>query len=70
MIDNCGYKSHPEIQINDEEATLDEIYVSPLGHLMVKVFFPKKKVWSTYNIGKWENIILPQMEEKIDKWKV
>ena len=64
MNDNNGYKSHPTININDKKALVDEIYVSPLGHLMVKVFFPERKIWSTYNIGKWEEIILPMIKEK------
>jgi hypothetical protein len=64
MNDVSGYKSHPPININDKEAILDEIYVSPLGHLMVKVFFPERKVWTTYNIGKWREIIMPKIKEK------
>ena len=64
MNDGSGYKSYPPININDKEAILDEIYVSPLGHLMVKVFFPERKIWTTYNIGKWEEIIMPKIKEK------
>ncbi len=70
MIDSMGYKSHPPIKINNKDANLDEIYVSPLGHLMIKVFFPEKKIWNTYNIGKWEKVILPLIKEKKDKWTV
>ena len=71
MIDTGGYKYHPSIKINDKNATLDEIYVSPLGHLMVKVYLPEKKIWNTYNVGKWEKVILPLIKEKkLDKWTV
>ena len=65
------YKATPPVKINDKDAIVDEIYIAPLGHLMVKLYFPDKKVWTTYNIGEWKNIILPHIKEKeIEKWTV
>ena len=64
MTPTSGYKSNPPIKINDKNATLDEIYVSPLGHLMVKVYFPSTRIWNTYNVGEWSDIILPLIKEK------
>ena len=29
----------------------DEIYISELGHIMVKVYNIELKVWTTYNFG-------------------
>ncbi len=35
---------------------LEDIHVSELGFLMVRVYFPDKKHWITWNINKLENI--------------
>lgn len=37
--------------------TLDKIYVSELGFLMVKVYFPDTKTFTTYNVDNLENFL-------------
>jgi len=64
MIQN-SYKSFPTLNINGEEAVIDEIYIAPLGHLMIKFYLEKNKTWTTYNVGRWKEVILPLIEEKI-----
>ena len=36
---------------------LDNIHVSELGFVMVRVYFPEDKNWITWNINKLENIL-------------
>lgn len=62
---NNSHKLFPQLILKDEEHILEEIYVSPLGHLMVKFYRPLNKTWSVYNIGKWENELLPLIKNKI-----
>ena len=39
------------------KGTLEEIYVSELGFVMVKVFYPSDKTYTTYNINTLENFL-------------
>ena len=39
------------------EGLLEDIYVSDLGFIMVKVFYPSNKTYTTYNINKLENFL-------------
>lgn len=60
-----NYKSFPTLNINGEEVLIDEIYIAPLGQLMIKFYREKNKTWITYNVGRWKEVILPLIEEKI-----
>ena len=39
------------------EGLLETLYVSELGYVMVKVYYPTEKRWVTYNINRVENIL-------------
>ena len=61
-----NYKSFPPLHLNGEDVIIEEIYIAPLGHLMIKFYKENNKTWNTYNVGRWEEIILPLIEEKIE----
>lgn len=61
-----NYKSFPTINVEGEDVVIEEIYISPLGHLMIKFYKEKNKTWNTYNLGRWKEVILPLIEEKIN----
>jgi hypothetical protein len=61
-----SYKSFPKLNIEGEDVILEEIYIAPLGHLMIKFYKESNKTWNTYNVGKWKEVILPLIEEKIN----
>ena len=61
-----SYKSLPKLNIMGEDVILEEIYVAPLGHLMIKFYKESNKTWSTYNLGEWKEVILPLIKEKIN----
>ena len=46
-----------EVDTPDGKATLVEVYLTELGHLMAKVYHPKEKVWTNYKIGEISNLI-------------
>lgn len=33
------------------KAEVENVFISELGFLMLKVYLPEQKVWTTYNIG-------------------
>ncbi len=45
------------IQTPNGEGFLESIKVSPLGFVMIKVFFPNDKIYITYNINKFEKFL-------------
>jgi len=61
-----SYKSFPKLNITGEDVVIEEIYIAPLGHLMIKFYKESNKSWNTYNVGKWTEVILPLIEEKIN----
>ena len=61
-----SYKSLPKLNIEGEDVILEEIYIAPLGHLMIKFYKERNKTWTTYNLGEWKEVILPLIEEKIN----
>jgi hypothetical protein len=46
--------------------TLEKIYASELGFLMVRVYFPDTKSFITYNVDKLENF-LENTQLKLEK---
>lgn len=38
------------------EANLVEVYITELGHLMAKIYYPKEKVWVNHIIGNLEDL--------------
>ena len=39
------------------KATLVEVYITELGHLMAKIYYPKDKNWVNHRIGNMEDLI-------------
>lgn len=40
-----------EVDTPKGKATLVNVYVTELGYLMAKVYYPKEKFWTNYKIG-------------------
>ena len=62
-----GVKPRPEIIIEGEKYTLEDIFISELGYLMVRIYSLEKKVYTTYNLGTHnpeENFIKDAIEKK------
>ncbi len=38
------------------KATLTEVYITELGHLMAKIYYSKDKIWVNYRIGSFEDL--------------
>ena len=39
------------------KATLSDVYVTELGYIMAKLYFPKRGVWINYKIGEIKNLL-------------
>ena len=61
-----SYQLYPKLRIDGAPRIIEEIYIAPLGHLMVKFFNEEKKTSHTYNLGLCEDVLLPVMENKMD----
>lgn len=62
-----GVKPRPEIIIDGERYTLEDIFISELGYLMVRIYSPEKKFYTTYNLGTHnpeENFIKDAIEKE------
>jgi hypothetical protein len=46
-----------EVETPKGKATLVEVYVTELGHLMAKVYSSKEKSWTNYKIGDIDNLM-------------
>lgn len=46
-----------EVDTPKGKATLVEVYLTELGHLMAKVYHPKEKSWTNYKIGEISNLM-------------
>jgi len=44
-------KERVKIVTPNGEGTIDDIFVSELGYLMLRIHFPDKHKWTTYNLG-------------------
>lgn len=38
------------------KATLTEVYITELGHLMARIYYPKDMTWTNYRIGSIEEL--------------
>lgn len=61
-----SYQSYPNLNVDGKKRTLEEIYIAPLGHLMVRFFDETNKTTHTYNLGLWEDVLFPIMENQMD----
>lgn len=50
-------KVQPTIKIKNVEYKVEDIYITELGYLMVKVFNEKEKVWTNHNLGMWDEVL-------------
>ncbi len=48
------------------EGILEKIFISDLGYLMVKVYFPEDKNFITWNIGKFNDVLIKSDIKIID----
>ena len=46
-----------EVDTPDGKATLKEIYVTELGYIMAKIYYPKKRISINYKIGNVEELL-------------
>lgn len=46
-----GDKPRPEIIIEGEKYLLDDIFISELGYLIVKIYSSERKAYTNYNLG-------------------
>jgi hypothetical protein len=46
-----------EVDTPDGKATLSEIYVTELGFIMAKIYYPKTKSWINHKIGELDNLL-------------
>mgnify|MGYP005847256015 CR=1 FL=1 len=40
-----------KVETPNGRATLVEVYITELGHLMAKIYYPNEKAWVNYRIG-------------------
>jgi hypothetical protein len=67
MAMHPGVKPRAEIIIGEEKYTLDDIFISELGYLMVRIYSLEKRVYTTYNLGSHdpeENFIKDAIEKE------
>jgi hypothetical protein len=60
-------KTNPKIILDDKEYELENIHISELNYLMVRLFNPIEKNYTTYNLGDYnpENNFIKDEIEKI-----
>jgi hypothetical protein len=60
-------KTNPKIILDDKEYELENIHISELNYLMVRLFNPIEKNYITYNLGDYnpENNFIKNEIEKI-----
>lgn len=46
-----------EVDTPRGKATLEKVYVTELGHLMAKIYYPKEKAWVNYRIGNISDLV-------------
>ncbi len=63
---NNSYQLYPKLEINGELRSIEEIYIAPLGHLMIKLYDEERKTFHTTNLGLWEDVLVPIIENKMD----
>lgn len=56
------YPTQIELTTPSGAAKLEKIYFTDLGHIMAKVYYPKRKEWIRYNIGKLSDMVNPHLD--------
>ena len=60
-------KINPKIILEDKEYELEKIYISELNYIMVRLFNPIEKNYTTYNLGDYNpenNFIKDEIEKR------
>ena len=57
-----------EVDTPDGKATLKEIYVTELGYIMAKVYYPKKGVYVNHKIGSLKNLLKTDELNLVSEW--
>ncbi len=57
-----------EVDTPDGKATLKEIYVTELGYIMAKMYYPKKKVFINHRIGSIKNLLESERFNLLTEW--
>lgn len=57
-----------EVDTPDGKATLKEIYVTELGYIMVKVYYPKRGVFVNHKIGSLKNLLDTNKLNLVTEW--
>jgi len=58
-------KIQPKLNLNDKEYRVEEVFISELGYLMVRLFCPSDKIYVTHNFGIFDsnnNIFLDEIK--------
>jgi hypothetical protein len=58
-------KIRPKLNLNEKEFEIEEVFISELGYLMVKLFCPEDKIFVTHNFGIFDsnnNIFLDEIK--------
>ena len=68
------FKKLPFIDKKGEECVIEEIGLSSLGYVMIKLYYPQKGVWVSHVLDNWDpedNFIANQMDfrKKVMKLK-
>jgi hypothetical protein len=63
------HEKNIEIETPNGKAILEKIWISDLNYIMMKLYFPDRKVWVNYNLGEKtpDNFLQKKFEEKIRK---
>ncbi len=57
-----------EVDTPDGKATLKEIYVTELGYIMAKMYYPKKRVFINHRIGSIKNLLESERFNLMTEW--
>ena len=57
-----------EVDTPDGKATLKEIYVTELGYIMAKVYYPKKVIFINHRIGSLKNLLKADGLNLVSEW--
>jgi len=52
----------------DGKATIKEIYVTELGYIMAKLYYPKKRVYVNHKIGSLKNLLKSDGLNLVSEW--
>lgn len=57
MLNQLKKLLNSEVDTPDGEATLSDVYVTELGYVMAKIYYPKKQCWVNHRIGDLKSLL-------------